>query len=280
MKKIFAIVLSLVMALSLVTACAKKEEEPADELEAIKKAGVIKFAVSPDFAPYEFENLNAKDEDGKIVGCEIELAKYVADYIGVDLQIEPMDFASCQAAVSQGTVDFSMSGYAITEERKQTYNLSDPYKWSDDSRGQLVIVKKGDAEKYQTAKDFEGKTIAAQNGSLQMNLVNEQLEGVKVEPIGSLNDGILSLMNGKIDCLACAGDTADNFVQNYPDDIEIAVWHFDYTSSGNAALVKKGNDKLTAIINEAIKKASDEGLLKKWREEALVLAEELGIDNN
>ena len=284
MKKLVAFVLALVMATALLSGCSKKEEEKVEEkneLDIIKEKGVISCAVSPDFAPYEFENLEAKNDDEKIVGCEIQLIKYVAEYIGVDLDLEIMDFASCQAAVSNGTVDFSMSGYGITEERKETYNLSDPYTWTDeDGRGQLVIVKKGDAEKFSSPDDFKGKTIAAQNGSLQMNLVNEQLPDVEIEPISSLNDGILSLMNGKVDALACAGDTADNYVENYPNDIEIAVWHFEYSSQGNAALIMKGHDALTDIINEAVKDAADKGLLSQWREEALELAEQLGIENN
>ena len=274
MKKKIALLLALNMLVGLLSGCGKEKQ---DELEKIKEQGYITCSTSPDNAPYEFEDLTKTGQDS-IVGADISLAYYIADYIGVDLKIEAMDFSTCQASVQSGAVDFSIAGYGITDERAETYNLSDPYRWEDpNGQEQGLVVLKSDADKYNSAEDFSGKKVAVQNGSLQMNLVLEQLPDCEVEAISSLNDGILSLLNGKVDAVAIATDTATSYCENY-SDLSMANWYFDYTSSGSTILIKKGNDSLTKVINEAIAKATEEGKFAQWRDEAKALSAQLGLD--
>ena len=104
-------------------------EAPAESqgvLDQIKADGVLYVTLSPDFAPMEFVE-SSKDGQEQYVGFDVTLAKYIADYIGVDLVIEPMSFDACQTAVYTGSVPMSISGYSWTEERGENYEISDYY---------------------------------------------------------------------------------------------------------------------------------------------------------
>lgn len=193
---------------------SSSEELSGERLNDILDAGVITLVTSPDFAPLEFEDISSGET--VYAGSDIELAKYIADYLGVELEIQAMDFQACQAAIATGQADMMISGCAPTEERRRTMELSDPYNTSSDD-GQLLIVPLDMVSTYNSAESFAGKTIACQNGSLQYNLTSEQLPDAEIQIIGSLGDGVLMVDNGRVDAMACSGDTAKMYVENYPD---------------------------------------------------------------
>ena len=279
MKKTLALLLAGLMTLGMFAGCGSKDKEYANQLEKVLDQGYITMATSPDWAPYEFQDLNKTGQDA-IVGCDIELAKYIAKHIGVELKIEAMDFDSAQAAVGLGTAEFSIAGYGYTDERAQLYLLSDYYNFNTTDDAQCIIVKGGTGAGLKTADDFKGMTIATQVGSLQMGLVTNQLPGATIEPITSLPTAILMLMNDKVDGVACAGDTANQFIDSYKGQIEKADFKLEYFSEGSVILGKKGETELMAKINEALKKAADEGMYEVWMKDAIALADSLGVETN
>ena len=144
-KKTFAKVLSLALAalmLFALCACGAAETPAAGPgsdaapteasaasngvLDEIKASGELHITLSPDFAPMEFID-SSKDGQEQYVGLDVFLAKYIADYIGVKLVIEPMSFDACQTAVYTASVPMSVSGYVWTEERAESYEISDYY---------------------------------------------------------------------------------------------------------------------------------------------------------
>lgn len=250
--------------------------EAANRLEKIKEKGVIVLATSPDFAPQEFEDISSGDT--KYVGCDIDLANYIADYLGVELEIQAMDFQACQAAVSTGKADFSISGYAYKPERAENYEITDFFNVDrDQDDGQLVIVPAGTESEYSSPEAFAGKTIGCQNGSLQFSLTEEQLPDAEIKLIATLGDGILMVQNGKIDGLACSGSQAKIYVEKNAD-LAIADWAFTYSSVGNIALCMKGETELVAEINKAIAEVNEKGLYQQWMADATELAKSLGIE--
>jgi polar amino acid transport system substrate-binding protein len=282
MKKILTIMLAAMTSALVLGSCGSSSgtstssSTAANRLEAIKEKGVIVLATSPDFAPQEFEDVSSGET--KYVGCDIDLAQYVADYLGVTLEIQAMDFQACQAAVSTGKADFSFSGYAYKEDRAENYEITDFFNTdSSDDDGQVVIVPQGTASDYQTAEDFAGKVIGCQNGSLQYSLTESQLPDAEIKLIDNLGTAVLMVQQGKIDALACSGTQAKMYAEKN-DGIDIAEWQFVYSSEGNIGLVMKGETELVAAINEAIAEVNEQGLYAQWKEEATTLAKSLGIE--
>ncbi len=272
MKK--AIVLA-VMGLALVSAAGCSGSKEENKLETIKEKGVLVMATSPDFAPYEFQDVSSGET--KYLGAEIELGKYIAEQMGVELQLEAMDFSAVEAAISTGKVDIAISGFAKTPEREENMGLSNYYRAeSSDGKDQGLLVLKENADQYQTAEDFAGKKVAAQNGALQQNLVTEQLPDAQMEVITSINDGIMMLTTGKVDAVAVADAVGESYTENYPE-LAMADFYFEYESQGNVVAVTKGQDELLAEINRIIDDVMDKGLYKQWWDEAVEQANALGL---
>lgn len=249
-----------------------------DRLAAIKKAGKITMATSPDFAPYEFEDISSGKK--QYAGADIELGKYIAEKLGVELEIQPMDFAACQAAVTSGSVDMSISGYSPTPEREENMGLSHTFTAKpNDGKSQGIMVKKDEASQYATAESFKGKTVAVQNGSLQQSLVAAQLPDVNAEIITNLNDGVMMLNTGKIAGLAMATSVGEQYMATYPD-LVMSDFYFKEDSEGTCVAVTKGanQDSLLAAINDVIDEVNEKGLYVQWFNESLELANSLGLD--
>lgn len=272
MKKLFILALVLMLALS---ASAMAETK----LEKILATGKITMATSPDFAPSEFIDPNKSGQD-MYAGADIELAKYIAEKLGVELVIEAMEFSAVQAAISQGNVDMAISGFAYTEERAENMGLSIFFNTEPaEGDGQSLLVRKDELDQYQKAEDFAGKVVAVQNASLQYNLLTSQIPDAIPEIITNLNDAIMMLITKKVDAVGVDAENGNLYAANY-DDIILSTFFYEYESDGNVLAVTKGEDDLLAAINEILLEVNEQGLYQQWRKEATELAKSLGIEVN
>ena len=245
--------------------------------------GKLTVAISPDFAPMEFV---IYDEAGNAVisGFDVMLANYIADEMGLELQLMPMDFGACQAAVAAGTVDMSISGYSYTEERAANYNLSDVYYAGDNETEQVLITTAENAGKYTDAASLAGLKVGAQTASLQESLCKEQLPDTELVIFTDINTGALQLKKGDFDVMAVAGGNADAIIAANPD-LALAGFNFEVSSEeeNNLIMLKKGNDELTEKVNEILAKALETGMYPEWYAEAEELAgigSEVSYDEN
>lgn len=274
MKKLISAVLVLAMLFAFAGCNGSKKE-------------TLKVATSPDFAPMEFVDSSKKGQDS-YVGFDITLAKYIADAMGKEIEIVPMSFDACKVAVEVGTVDMAISGFSWTEDRAKNYNMSDYYYAGDNETEQTIVTAKENEGKFTSAADFSGKKVAAQTGSLQLDLCKEQLPAdCEIVEIGDLNTAFLQLKNGDFDAIAVAVGQAKVFISNNEDSVARAGFDFevDPKSVGNVVLMQKGADELTAKVNEILAKAYSEGLYEQWYNEALALsgvetAQEISYDDN
>ncbi len=115
-KRLTALCLALCLALPLAGCSGKEESSAANRLEAIKERGYIEVVTEPYFAPMEFID-PTKEGDEKYVGADIELAHHIADELGVECHIIPLDFTSVLSGVTTGKYDMAISALAYTPER-------------------------------------------------------------------------------------------------------------------------------------------------------------------
>ena len=286
MKKMISMLLALVMALSLVACGAQpttndngntasggdSAAEPANALEKIKADGVLTVALSPDFSPMEFVDSSKTGQD-QYVGFDVTLAKYIAENLGVELVIEPMSFDASQTAVYTGAVPMSISGYSWTEERAANYELSDYYYAGDNETRQALLIRKDDADKYSSPEALAGQDVGAQNASLQMQLVTEQLSGANPVAIGDITVGVMELKSGNIEALAVAYGNAEMIVDANPE-LTICTWEFDVKAeySANVIMMGKGETELLDAVNALLAQAKENNLYDGWYKDAVELA--------
>ena len=178
MKKLISAALVLAMVLSFAGCNSSKKE-------------TLKVATSPDFAPMEFVDSSKKGQES-YVGFDITLAKYIAEGLGKELEIVPISFDACMVAVEAGSVDMGISGFSWTADRADNYNFSDYYYAGDNEAEQTIVTTKANEGKFTSAADFSGKKVAAQTGSLQLNLCKEQLPAdCEVVEVGDLTTAFL-----------------------------------------------------------------------------------------
>lgn len=270
MKKMICMALALVMLLAL--GCTAFAAEEKNEVDAIKEAGVLVVALSPDFAPMEFVDSSKQGQD-QYVGFDVTLAKYIAEYLGVELEIQAMSFDACQTAVAMDAVDMSISGYSWKEDRAENFELSDYYYAGDNETEQVLLLREEDFEKFTKPEDFAGVTVGAQNASLQQTLVEEQLPDAVLQVIGEIGVGVMELQSGNIDALAVADGNADAIMANNAGLVKCS-WEFDVAAEyeANVIMMHKGDTALLAVVNEALAEAYENGYYGPWYEEAKAAA--------
>ena len=288
MKKISAFVLTILAAISM-SACSSKAPAGDTSLDDVLSKGEITVAISPDFAPSEFKDPNT----GEILGSDVYVAQYVADYLSkkydkeVNLKIEEMDFKTCQAAVQAGSVDFSVNGFSATEDRKENFYTTSHYGkiQSSSTSYQGLLINEKDVDKFTTAESFDGAKIAVQLSSLQDNLISAQLPNgdtvpgsIEKEYVTTITQGALYLADGKVDALATTSETGELLMQNYTG-LVMAPFKLDYSSEGTVALVNKKHIALGDAISEAIDDMVANVDWEQIRQEYTDKAAELGVNN-
>jgi len=280
MKKLFAILLALVMVLCF-AACGKKEEVANNRLEKIKQAGVIQVATEPYFAPYEFID-PSKDGDDKYLGADIKLMQAIADELGVKLEIVPLDFTAVLTGITTAKYDMAISAIAYNYDRSENMNLSNVYRASNTGYG--FLVKAEDAGKYNSIADLKDAIVATQSGSVQEGLYREQVgdkacKEIKLFP--QMTDAYLAVQEGRADVCICSVDPAKLYGEANDGKVVVTDFRFEVDPNMNGtvvALPKEDTDELMVVVNKVIDELKNNGSIDKWFDEAVQQAKDLGIE--
>lgn len=250
-------------------AASQAEEEVADysgmnRLEQILAKKKIVLGTSPDYAPYEFEDTTKTGQEA-YVGADIALADYIAWELGVELEISAMDFDACLEAVQDGTVDFCLLGMLPTTRRGALVDFTDPYY---EEGTQCIVVSQDQVEELDDLEAFEGKTLAAQGGTLQAQLVIEQLLDSDIEVVSNTRQGVQLLKSGQADGLVVSSVVAKRLVAEN-NNLAVCDAALEYTpTEGLVGGVLKEEPELSERLNEIIAKVVDNGYYFEWLEEA------------
>ena len=241
MKKIIAIVLVLIMALSL-CACGAKGPSLAD----VQKAGKITVATSPDFPP--FESL----EDNKVVGIEVDIMNLIAKELGVEIEFVQMDFDAVLAGIQSAKYDCAMSGITVNPDRQKNMLFTDPYY----NAAQVIVVKEGSAIKGKA--DLEGKTVSVQTGTTAEAGCDD--EGIATQAYAANADAKAALTTGKVDAWVVDNLTA---IQMVAEGDGLVILTEKMTEEPYAFAFAFGSEDLVAKINEIQKKLIDNGTIEQ-----------------
>lgn len=270
MKKLLALIFAMVMVISLFAGCAtttnKNDEDfssmTIEELKPLIKTiteGKLTMVTSPDFAPYEFYSL---DENGKptLAGFDIALGQYIADFIGLELEIIPMDFDGTISELAAKKADIGMAGYSPDPDRENAMDFSIIYY----TGGQSFVTTKANVDLFATLSDANKAEyqIGAQIGSIQADLAKENTPDADIVELSKVTDIIQEVLAGKLDGAFIETVVAETYAKNY-SDLVVAL-EVPYDQEGSVIGVNKDNAALLAAINLAIEAALEDGSMSQF----------------
>ena len=258
MKKNISKLILLVMSLVLVVGCTatknSNENDKADVLSKIKANGKLVVGTAPGYPPFEF-TVN-KSGKSQVVGADIDLAKKIADEIGVKLEIKAMDFDALIMALQSSKVDMVITSMTPTEERKKSVDFSDVYFEGTNS----IIVNSNFSKDISKEDDLKNIVLGVQRGSVQEIYAKEALKAPKIKSPTAIPDLIADMKNGNIDGIVASTVVAKINANQY-DGLKLIDVNLSQANKEEAAIaIKKGDNKsLLDIVNKTIKSLKDSG---------------------
>ncbi len=283
MKKFVALLLAMLMVFAL-CACGgdsgeekdvekelqNLEEKTLDDLKAEIKTvtpGKLTVATSPDFAPYEFYAID-ENGDPSLAGFDIAIAQLIADKLGLELEVIPMDFDGTISELGAGKVDIALAGYSPDPDREDLMNFSTIYY----KGGQSFWCTKATAAKFTDLASANNAdyTIGAQIGSIQADLAYDNTPDANIIEMSKVTDIIADMLAGKMDGAFIEDAVGVTYSKNYPDLVKVC--DVPYDQEGSVVGVNKDNVALLAAINIIIEEAVADGTVDGFVAEANDLA--------
>lgn len=274
MKKLTMLFLMLVATLMIgLTACGAGEgdtlpdvddtssaDDQAEETEGTddEEAGdnVLVMATSPDYPPFE-----SLDVNGEFVGFDIELAKLIAEELGMELEIRDMKFDGLIGALQAGRVDMVLSGMSATESRRENVDFSIEYH----SSGEMFVTRKD--EPMTGLEDLEGKTVGVQLGTIQEEGARAIQEDYNFE-LKALDDAqmlVQELITNRVDVIYLDKQVAKGFIEAQ----DLAGFDDPTDASPGMAVAFPKGSALVEDVNAAIQSIIDSGQLQALEDEFL-----------
>lgn len=242
MKRMIAVVLAVFMLASVLTMAASAKGSD-DLLKTIQERGTIIVGLEGDWAPWSYV-----DENDELTGYDVEVAKAIADKLGVEIQIVPGEWDGLFAGMDAGRYDMVVNGVEVTEERADKYDFSTPYAYI-----RTALIVKGDNDSIKTFEDLKGKKTANSIASTYMNLAESY--GATCYGVSTLDETLTMVLQGRVDATLNAIVSFTDYMAQHPDS-NLKVVATTEDASNVAIPMRKGDE--TASLREAVNKAIDE----------------------
>ena len=219
----------------------------AAELTTVE-AGKLTMATNAAFPPYEMTT-----DAGAFEGIDIDTAQAIADKLGLELQIDDMDFDAALLSVQQGKADIAMAGVTVTDERKNVMDFSDSYATGIQS----IIVPEG--SDIASPDDLAGKMIGTQRGTTGYIYCSDDFGDNAVVAYDDGLTAVQALNNGQVDAVVIDNAPAKEFVAANPG---LVLLDTSYAEEDYAIGMAKGNTALEDAINAALEELKADGTLQ------------------
>lgn len=240
MKKWFALALSAALCVALLAGCGGEKN---DLLAQIRQKGEIVVAMEGTWAPWTYVN-----EDGDLVGYDVEVAQAVADKLGVEANFITGEWDGLLAGLDAGRYDIMVNGVNITPDRAEKYDFSVPYAYD-----RMAVIVKGDNDSITQIEDLSGKKTANTISSTYAETARSY--GAEVTGVDDLAATFELLYSGRIDATLNAEVTYYDYMAQHPDaDLKIACLAEEADSV--AIPMRKGDE--TRALREAVDQALNE----------------------
>lgn len=241
-----------VMALSI-AGCNNKSQDAMD-----KETLIIGF--DDTFVPMGF-----KDNNGEIVGFDIDLAKEVSKRIGKQVTFQPIDWSMKESELNSGKIDLIWNGYSITKERKEKVNFTNPYM----ENRQVIITLVN--SKINSKVDLKGMNVGAQNQSSAVDAINKEEKLLKTFKDGKVytfetnNEALMDLEAKRIDAVV-ADEILARYYINKKGEGKFKILNDDFGDESYGVGIRKGDEELLEKLNEAFEDIKKDGTAKKVSE--------------
>ena len=210
--------------------------------------GKLTMSTNAAFPPYE-----STDDNGNFVGIDVDVAAAIAEKLGLELQVDDMDFDAALLAAQNGKSDLVMAGVTVTEDRQLVMDFSDSY-----ATGIQSIIVKEDSD-IATPDDLADKMIGTQRGTTGYIYCSDDFGDEHVTPYDDGLTAVQALVNGQVDAVVIDNAPAKEFVAANPG---LKILDTSYAEEDYAIGVAKGNTAMLDAINGALEELKNDGTLQ------------------
>ena len=248
-KKIAALVLAGVLSALTLTGCSGGSQDQAegDQLARIQQSGEIVIALEGTWAPWSYH-----DEQDNLTGYDVEVGRAIAKKLGLELQVDDMDFDAALLAAQNGKSDMVMAGVTVNEERQAVMDFSDSY-----AKGVQVVIVPEDSD-IQSIDDMDGKMIGTQRGTTGYIYCSDDFGDDAVVAYDDGLTAVQALNNGQVDAVVIDNAPAKEFVAANPG---LVILDTSYAEEDYAIGLAKGS-ALEDAVNAALEELKADGTLQ------------------